>query len=276
MREAVGAHRDRQFRQARVQRARARAPSSTHVLAGRLPKPGRMALTPMLTPKGKLYGDLTVSLPRRGPFPAVRVGRGAGNASPLVRAPSAGATASTYRNVLRRAARHRDLGPELARAACSGSRARTCRPTRLKFRDIRRTFVGGVPVDPRAHLVLRRARLTRSTASRNSSIALSEAIEAAGADLGLKLYGARALMSLRLEKNWGVWTLDYRPDFTAAESGLDAFIDWRRPISRQGRGSGRARARPARRLVIARGRYRPSATSSATRPCCRATAASAT
>ena len=33
-------------------------------------------------------------------------------------------------------------------------------------------------------------------------------------------------MSLRLEKNWGAWTLDFRPDFTAAESGLDAFIDW--------------------------------------------------
>ena len=33
-------------------------------------------------------------------------------------------------------------------------------------------------------------------------------------------------MSLRLEKNWGAWTLDFRPDFTAAESGLDMFIDW--------------------------------------------------
>ncbi len=33
-------------------------------------------------------------------------------------------------------------------------------------------------------------------------------------------------MSLRLEKAWGVWTLDYRPDFTAAESGLDVFIHW--------------------------------------------------
>ena len=33
-------------------------------------------------------------------------------------------------------------------------------------------------------------------------------------------------MSLRLEKGWGVWTLDYRPDFSAAESGLDAFIHW--------------------------------------------------
>ncbi len=33
-------------------------------------------------------------------------------------------------------------------------------------------------------------------------------------------------MSLRLEKNWGVWTLDFRPDFTAAQSGMDTFIDW--------------------------------------------------
>ena len=33
-------------------------------------------------------------------------------------------------------------------------------------------------------------------------------------------------MSLRLEKSWGVWTLDFRPDFTAAESGLDSFINW--------------------------------------------------
>ena len=57
---------------------------------------------------------------------------------------------------------------------------------------------------------------------------LFEEVEAVGGDSGLTLYGARALMSLRLEKNWGAWTLDFRPDFTAAESGLDAFIDWSR------------------------------------------------
>ena len=55
---------------------------------------------------------------------------------------------------------------------------------------------------------------------------LFEEIESAGKDLNLKFYGSRALMSLRLEKNWGAWTLDFRPDFTAAESGLDIFINW--------------------------------------------------
>ena len=33
-------------------------------------------------------------------------------------------------------------------------------------------------------------------------------------------------MSMRLEKNWGAWTLDYRPDFTAKETGMDTFINW--------------------------------------------------
>ena len=53
---------------------------------------------------------------------------------------------------------------------------------------------------------------------------LFEQIEQAGSDLGLTLYGARTLMSLRLEKGWGAWALDFRPDFTAVESGLDAFV----------------------------------------------------
>ena len=35
-------------------------------------------------------------------------------------------------------------------------------------------------------------------------------------------------MSMRLEKNWGVWTTDYRPDFTLAESGMDFFAKWDR------------------------------------------------
>jgi len=60
-------------------------------------------------------------------------------------------------------------------------------------------------------------------------LALFDAIEHAGSDLGLRLFGGRALMSLRLEKSWGVWTLDFRPDFTAAESGLDAFLRFDKP-----------------------------------------------
>ena len=60
---------------------------------------------------------------------------------------------------------------------------------------------------------------------------LSEAIEEAGADLGYRWYGARALMSLRLEKGWGAWGLEFRPDFNAVEAGMDAFINWKKDFT---------------------------------------------
>jgi len=31
---------------------------------------------------------------------------------------------------------------------------------------------------------------------------------------------------MRLEKSWGAWTMDFRPDFTLMESGLDFFVNW--------------------------------------------------
>ena len=57
---------------------------------------------------------------------------------------------------------------------------------------------------------------------------LAEAIEEAGADLGYKWYGNRTLMSLRLDKGWGAWGLEFRPDFNALESGMDVFINWKK------------------------------------------------
>ena len=95
----------------------------------------------------------------------------------------------------------------------------------LKFRDVRETFVGGVPA------ILNRISFSGELGyeiyvAPQFQLKLFEEIEVNGKNLGLKLYGNRALMSLRLEKNWGVWTLDFRPDFTAIESGLDAFINW--------------------------------------------------
>ncbi len=51
----------------------------------------------------------------------------------------------------------------------------------------------------------------------------------AGQALGLRLFGGRAISSLRLEKAYGSFNKDFRPDYTAAETGLDAFIDWQKP-----------------------------------------------
>ena len=56
-------------------------------------------------------------------------------------------------------------------------------------------------------------------------------------------------MSLRLEKAWGVWTLDYRPDFSAAESGLDAFIQWDKEFVGKAAAQAERQTGPAKRLV---------------------------
>jgi dimethylglycine dehydrogenase len=83
---------------------------------------------------------------------------------------------------------------------------------------------------------------------------LMEAIEEADAsgELGLKWYGARALLALRLEKGWGVWGADYRPDFTAAEAGLDSFIDWQRDFCGKQAALEEAKSGPAKRLCVMR------------------------
>jgi dimethylglycine dehydrogenase len=46
----------------------------------------------------------------------------------------------------------------------------------------------------------------------------------AGEAFGLKHFGGRALMSLRLEKNWGTWAREYRPIYGPYEAGLGRFV----------------------------------------------------
>ena len=222
VREAVGAIEIANFAKHEFTGPGARA-FLDRVLAGRIPKPGRLILTPMLTAKGKLYGDLTVACLDHETFTLF----GSGAAQEMHRRwfeqhlPDTGVA---YRN----------RSDDLHGIAISGpnSRELLSRISRddvsaeaFRFRDVRQTFAGAVPA------ILNRVSFSGELGyeiycAPQFQLKLFEAIEEAGADLGLRLYGARALMALRLEKNWGAWTLDYRPDFTAAESGLDAFIQW--------------------------------------------------
>jgi dimethylglycine dehydrogenase len=194
-----------------------------HVMAGTVPKPGRITLSPMLTPKGKLYGDLTIACYGEDDFMIF----GSGAAQEMHRRWFESHLEGYDLRYVNESRRYHGIG-------LSGPKARELlsRITRddvsnegLKFRDTRCTFVGGVP-----------AMLTRLSFSGELGyeiyvepeyqLKLYESVLEAGRDLGLVHYGLRALMSMRLEKNWGAWTLDFRPDFTAAQSGLDFFINW--------------------------------------------------
>ena len=204
-----------------------------YLLAGSIPKPGRITLTPMLTPKGKLYGDLTVACLDENTY--MLFGSGAAQEmhrrwfEACLEQWTAGEKISDqvhYQNVSTFYHGIGLSGPESRELL-----QRVCREDvsagGLNFRDVRKSFVGGVPA------ILIRISFSGELGCEiyvapEHQLKLFEEIEEAGKDLGLKMYGARALMSMRLEKGWGAWALDYRPDFTAAESGLDVFINWKK------------------------------------------------
>ncbi len=194
-----------------------------YILAGRIPKPGRIILTPMLTHKGKLYGDLTVACLNEEKFMLF----GSGAAQEMHR--------RWFEKFLpKNDVHYKNRSDDFHGIAISGPNSRKllsriCRDDvsdkMFRFRDTKQTFVAGVPA------ILNRISFSGELGyeiyvAPQFQLKLFEEIEINGKDLFLKLYGTRALMSLRLEKNWGAWTLDFRPDFTAAESGLDAFIYW--------------------------------------------------
>jgi dimethylglycine dehydrogenase len=202
----------------------------------------------MLTVHGRLYGDLTVAKLAADRFMIF----GSGSAQNMHRRwfeahlPEEGVS---YRN------RSDDLhgfaiaGPkarELLERICLEDVANEA----FRFRDVRSMNVGNVPV--LAVRVSFSGELGYELyCEHQHHIALLEALQNAGHDLGLRLYGARALMSMRLEKNWGVWGLDYRPDFTAAEAGLDAFIAFDKPAEFIGKAAAVAEraSGPKRRLI---------------------------
>ena len=57
-------------------------------------------------------------------------------------------------------------------------------------------------------------------------VALYQILTEAGKDLGLRPFGMRAMMSLRLDKSFGSWMREYKPDYTPLETGLDRFVDY--------------------------------------------------
>lgn len=224
VRNAVGMIEIANFGKHRVEGPGARA-WLDRLLAGRLPGPGRVALSPMLSPKGRLAGDLTVSCLGEDRFLLL----GSGTAQEMHRRwfeanlPETGVRYANVSDVLHGVAisgpNSRDLLARVTRMDVS--------PNAMKFRDARETFVCGVPV------TLLRLSFSGELGyeiycAPQYLMRLWEGLEEAGADLSLRPYGGRALMSLRLEKGWGVWGLEFRPDYTAAMSGLDAFIDWKK------------------------------------------------
>jgi dimethylglycine dehydrogenase len=218
------------------------------VFACRIPRPGRMGLAPMLSPAGKIMGDLSIACVEENRFLIMGSGfaeefhlRWFWQAEPpsdvFVRS-----AASTLTGFSIAGPKSRQLVQRLVREDLSAAA--------FKLFDVRSTAVGFAPA------VLTRAGFTGELGyeiwtTPDYCASLYDDLCAAGADLGLQLFGGRALSSLRLEKGYGSFNKDFRPDYTPAETGLDRFIDFEK-ADFAGRAAALAEraAGPKRRFVV--------------------------
>ena len=217
------------------------------VFASRIPRPGRLALAPMLNAAGRIVGDLSIACLAEDRF--LIIGSGFAEefhlrwfslsdvpADVFVRS-----AASTLAGVSIAGPRSRELVQRLTRTDLSAGA--------FRLFQVAETAVGLTPA------ILTRAGFTGELGyeiwtTPDYFATLYEELLAAGADLGLVHFGGRALSSLRLEKAYGSFNKDFRPDYTPGETGLDRYIDFGKPDF-TGRGAALAeRTAGARRRFV--------------------------
>jgi len=196
------------------------------VFACRIPRRGRLGLAPMLTPAGRIVGDLSIACLADDRY--LIVGSGFAEEFHLrwfwQQQPPADvfvrSAASTLCGLAIAGPRSRELLQRLVRIDVS--------PAAFKLFDLRETAVGYAPS------ILTRAGFTGELGyeiwtTPDYFATLHDEICVGGRELGLVHFGGRALSSLRLEKAYGSFNKDFRPDYTPGETGLDRFIDFGKP-----------------------------------------------
>ena len=224
VREAVGINEIHNFGKYLVEGPEAEAWLS-RLMANRMPEEGRIALTPMLSPKGRLIGDFTVA--RLGAERFQLTASYAAQAFHMrwfeAHLPPGGVS---VRNVSLARIGFQIAGPR-ARDVLAAATSADVSNGALRFFDARAMEVGLVPA------LVCRISYTGDLGyeiyvDSAHQIALYRALAAAGEAHGMRPFGMRAMMSLRLEKSFGAWMREYRPEYTPAETGLDRFVDLRK------------------------------------------------
>ncbi|MEH6527246.1 MAG: FAD-dependent oxidoreductase [Sneathiella sp.] len=197
------------------------------IMAGRIPKVGRLSLSPMLSPKGRLIGDFTIARLADQEFQLTA---------------SFGAQAYHLRwfwdhqptegvhieNVSLDRIGFQIAGPN-ARDLLAKITTEDVSKEAFSFMSVKQMEVG------LSDAIVQRVTYTGDLGYEiyvpaTDQIALYEAITNAGVEFGLRPFGMRAMMSLRLEKSFGSWLREYKPDYTAEETGLDRFVSYNKPV----------------------------------------------
>jgi dimethylglycine dehydrogenase len=222
VRRAVGIYETTNYGKYQVTGSGARA-WLDRVFACRIPKVGRLGLAPMLNEAGRIIGDLSIACLAEDEFLIVGSGfaeefhlRWFWQASPPADVQVRSA-ASTLCGFSLAGPRARELLQPLVRIDLGADA--------FRLFSARRTAVGLAPA------ILTRAGFTGELGyelwcTPDYFETLYDELWDAGRELGLTHFGGRALSSLRLEKAYGSFNKDFRPDYTPAETGLDRFIDF--------------------------------------------------
>jgi dimethylglycine dehydrogenase len=194
------------------------------MMASKLPKPGRAKLAPMLAPSGRLMGDLTLFNWGDGTWWIM--------GSYYLRAWHM----RWFNDHLDDGVQVRDLGEEVCGFALAGPKSANVLQ-KLVTNDLSpMPFMGCATFD----VGLIQARVARMSVTGEKGyeincrygdhITLRRMLLEAGASEGIREVGFNALLSTRLEKSFGIWSAEFTMGYTAAQTGMDRWIDWDKPF----------------------------------------------
>ncbi|WP_171231772.1 FAD-dependent oxidoreductase [Ruegeria sp. HKCCA4812] len=215
------------------------------ILTGRIPAPGRLSLTPMLSPKGKLIGDFTVSCLGEEEF-QLTASYGAQNFH-MRWFQQHQEDGATVENISDRRNGFQIAGPKAREVLAACTRADI---SGMRFMDVRRMVVG------MTDCIVQRVSYTGDLGFEIYCDPMAQrqlwwTLWQAGQSHGMVPFGMRAMMSLRLDKFFGSWMREFSPDYTPAETGLDRFVAFDKTVDFIGRTVAETERAtgPARRLV---------------------------
>ncbi|MEO1176683.1 MAG: FAD-dependent oxidoreductase [Pseudomonadota bacterium] len=244
VREGVGINEIHNFGKYEVTGPNARA-WLDRIMAGRIPQVGRVSLTPMLAPSGRLIGDFTVSCLKQDRFQlTASYGSQDYHMRWFLKHQEDGVTID---NISDKRNGFQIAGPKAREVMAACTRVPI---DQMKFLDVAMMEIGMAPC------IVQRVSYTGDLGFEIYTDPMNQrhlwdVLWEAGQAHGMKPFGMRAMMSLRLDKFFGSWLREFSPDYTAAETGLDRFISFKKNADFIGRDAAeKERAQgPARKLM---------------------------
>ena len=196
------------------------------VLACPLPKPGRSRLAPMVSPEGRLKGDLTVLNWGDGRFWLM--------GSYYLRNWHMRRFEDYLESEGFADVQIRDVADTICGFSLSGPNSRKVLQ-QLTHQDVSHEalpFLGCATID----VGLIRAKVCRVSVTgelgyeincnASEHISLREMLLEAGQEHGIREFGFYAMNSLRMEKSFGIWSAEFMQDRTPGMTGMDRWIDF--------------------------------------------------